>query len=142
MRLDILQWSTLSNTTMYYSIHFIRRLSIIYLHTQGSDYPLFRSMCWAPFATFIFILNSSYNFLYFFLLRLIMSVYSAAKCQLHIVVEHKTISIYHKCNVVFRQVSSSIESGIKPVLASSVLQGTQRQTNLTPWAVNNLNSWN
>ena len=31
----------------------MRRLSIIYLHTQGSDYPLFGSTCRAPFATYI-----------------------------------------------------------------------------------------
>ena len=36
---NILQQSTLLNTMIYYSIHFIRRLSINYLQTQGSDYP-------------------------------------------------------------------------------------------------------
>ena len=50
---NILRRSALLNTTIYYSIHLISRLPIIYLHTQGSDYPLFRNTCWAPFATCI-----------------------------------------------------------------------------------------
>ena len=31
----------------------MRRLSIIHIHTQGSDNPLFGSTCRAPFATYI-----------------------------------------------------------------------------------------
>ena len=40
MRLNLLKWSKLLNTKIYYSIHYIRRLLINYLHSQGSDYPL------------------------------------------------------------------------------------------------------
>ena len=53
MSLDILWRSTLPNTTICYYKHLMRRLSIIYFHKQGSDDPLFRSTCWAPFATVI-----------------------------------------------------------------------------------------
>ena len=40
MCLNIFKRSTLLNTMIYYSIHFKRRLSINYLHMQGSDCPL------------------------------------------------------------------------------------------------------